>query len=254
MKQHIFLIDADNTLFPVGEQAIPKETTKCIKHAQKNGHIFTICTGRSLRDVKKIKGVKYFNYIAALTGTEIYDVKKKSIVRYSQTLNVNSVKKLVEYCEKKGFVWTYKTNKSENSVFKIKKGSIFSAKKVSYSSFETDLLNEQVTQLLINTKVNKKVVEQFPDFKFIVMPGGYTDVLKIDVSKGQAVEFFKGGFPKSKIIAIGDAENDVGMFKKADLAIAMQNATNAVKVKADKVTKSVQENGVVSAIRDVLKF
>ena len=252
MKQHIFLIDADNTLFPVGEQVIPKETQKCIKQAQKKGHIFALCTGRGLKDAQRIKGVKHFNYIAALTGTEMFDNNKKEIIQHPQPLKTQSVQRLVEQCEKKGYSWTYKTIKGENTIFKFGNKARFHAKKVTTKTYEKDLNNGKILQMLINFKVTKKTASMFPEFQFIAMPGGYADVLNKGVSKAKGVDFFKTRFPKAKIVAIGDAENDVGMFVTADISIAMGNATKSVKEKADFATKSVQENGVIYAITEIL--
>lgn len=252
MKQYVFLIDADNTLFPVGANKIPKETLNAIKSARQKGHIFVICTGRGLHDVRNIKGAKEFDYIAALTGTEIYDIKRKAIIQSPQPFNQDSVKRLVKYCADKGYGWTYKTINSENSIFKFGKEALFSAKNVSCRRFEHDLLKDEILQMLVNCKVGKKMANLFPEFRFINMPGDYADVLNKDVSKAKGVEFFRKMLPKAKIVAVGDAENDVGMFEAADISIAMGNATKSVKEKADFVTKSVQENGVIYAINDTI--
>jgi hydroxymethylpyrimidine pyrophosphatase-like HAD family hydrolase len=47
---------------------------------------------------------------------------------------------------------------------------------------------------------------------------------------------------------IGDADNDLPMFERAGLAIAMGQATDAVKSKAAFVTDSNADDGVASAI------
>ena len=49
--------------------------------------------------------------------------------------------------------------------------------------------------------------------------------------------------------AFGDSENDMPMLEAAGWGIAMENAEEAVKDKADKVTLSNNEDGIAYAIK-----
>jgi Cof subfamily protein (haloacid dehalogenase superfamily) len=53
----------------------------------------------------------------------------------------------------------------------------------------------------------------------------------------------------SQIATIGDMPNDVMMFAKSGLSIAMGNASDAVKAKANHVTASNEDDGFASAVR-----
>ena len=55
--------------------------------------------------------------------------------------------------------------------------------------------------------------------------------------------------PPSQIATIGDMPNDVMMFVKSGLSIAMGNASDAVKAKANHVTDSNEDDGFASAVR-----
>jgi Cof subfamily protein (haloacid dehalogenase superfamily) len=55
------------------------------------------------------------------------------------------------------------------------------------------------------------------------------------------------------IATIGDMQNDLAMFKKSGLSIAMGNATEDVKKQASHVTSSNEEEGFASAINFILK-
>ncbi len=56
------------------------------------------------------------------------------------------------------------------------------------------------------------------------------------------------GLQPSEIATIGDQPNDVLMFKKSGLSIAMGNASDAVKREAQEVTTSSEDEGFANAV------
>jgi hydroxymethylpyrimidine pyrophosphatase-like HAD family hydrolase len=70
-------------------------------------------------------------------------------------------------------------------------------------------------------------------------------------SKTTAIECLseKLNILKSEIIAIGDNYNDIDMIQYAALGIAMGNAPDKVKLSADDVTLTNDENGVAESIK-----
>ncbi len=65
------------------------------------------------------------------------------------------------------------------------------------------------------------------------------------------MRILKDYFHADSLIAIGDAQNDLCMFDVADVSIAMGNATEEVKQKADRITASLEENGILKAFEDL---
>ena len=55
--------------------------------------------------------------------------------------------------------------------------------------------------------------------------------------------------PAAQAMALGDADNDIGMLQAAGVGVAMGNADAAVQAEADFVTLSNEEDGVAHAIR-----
>ncbi|MFK3795893.1 HAD family hydrolase [Pseudomonas sp. NPDC088444] len=78
----------------------------------------------------------------------------------------------------------------------------------------------------------------------------YLDVTALDANKGSALATIAEalGVPLAQTAAIGDAGNDVAMFLRAGLSIAMGQAETAVKTKAHYVTGSNLEDGLATAI------
>ena len=80
----------------------------------------------------------------------------------------------------------------------------------------------------------------------------YLDVTPPDVDKGTFVEWLSRRLdvPTAAIAVLGDMENDLAMFRKAGVSIAMGNASEEVKRQATYVTKSNAQDGFAAAIEE----
>ena len=82
----------------------------------------------------------------------------------------------------------------------------------------------------------------------------YLDVTNPDANKGVVIErlsrYLK--IPMERIAVLGDQLNDVLMFKKSGLSIAMGNASDEVKRQAHFVTTSYSEEGFANAIEQYI--
>lgn len=78
----------------------------------------------------------------------------------------------------------------------------------------------------------------------------YLDVTHPDANKGHVVAVLSEvlSIPAEQIATIGDMPNDVLMFKKSGMSIAMGNAADDVKSQAHFVTTSNEEEGFANAI------
>jgi Cof subfamily protein (haloacid dehalogenase superfamily) len=83
----------------------------------------------------------------------------------------------------------------------------------------------------------------------------YLDITPPGQDKGTFVEAMAKRLDIStdSIATIGDMQNDLAMFKKSGLSIAMGNATDDVKQLASHVTSSNEEEGFAGAIEFILK-
>jgi Cof subfamily protein (haloacid dehalogenase superfamily) len=78
----------------------------------------------------------------------------------------------------------------------------------------------------------------------------YLDVTHPLANKGEVVSTLAArlNIPAENIATMGDMPNDVLMFAKSGLSIAMGNASDAVKAKASVVTSSNEEEGFAKAV------
>ena len=78
----------------------------------------------------------------------------------------------------------------------------------------------------------------------------YLDITNSDANKGAVAEYLSQtlAIPAEQIATIGDGHNDVLMFRKSGLSIAMGNAADAVKAAASVTTDSFADEGFAKAI------
>ena len=82
----------------------------------------------------------------------------------------------------------------------------------------------------------------------------YLDISSLAATKGQGVAALcdRIGTPLARTAVIGDMYNDLSMFDVAGLAIAMGNAPDAVKARAQRHTLSNAEDGFAAAVDDLV--
>lgn len=124
----------------------------------------------------------------------------------------------------------------------IRKSNIFKIVIVkSDSEFFFDACKE------INTLCKKSHCVQSEDAVFTIN--------HCDISKGEATQWLLNYLKvnKEKVLAFGDNYNDVPMFKKVGISVAMNNSVKEVKNQADYVTLSNDEDGVTWFIKKYIE-
>jgi Cof subfamily protein (haloacid dehalogenase superfamily) len=82
----------------------------------------------------------------------------------------------------------------------------------------------------------------------------YLDVTHPRANKGAVVDCLSQllGIPSQEIATIGDMPNDVPMFERSGLSIAMGNASEEVQKQADYITASYEEEGFAKAVEEFI--
>ena len=133
---------------------------------------------------------------------------------------------------------------------------------ITIQPFEQTLLNWQ-TQ---NSGPNKILIAGDPDLimdiepKLLALHAGklniyksqpaYLELMNLQASKTKAIEFLlnKYNIYREEIIAIGDNYNDKGMIEFAGMGVAMGNAPDDIKMVANYVTDTNNNDGVAKAL------
>ena len=79
----------------------------------------------------------------------------------------------------------------------------------------------------------------------------FTDITANGADKGKGIQAIARheGFDPNHTIAFGDGGNDTSMILQAGIGVALGNASDALKQQADSVTTSVDEDGILNALR-----
>lgn len=114
-------------------------------------------------------------------------------------------------------------------------------------NYDENKIEELVTALCNIYKDKLYVVRSTPHFCEIANP---------QATKGNGIRFLAKlwGIKEDEIMAAGDQDNDIEMLKAAGVRVAMGNATDNLKAVANFITKPVNEDGVVHAIKTFINL
>ena len=255
MKRYLIFIDVDDTLVQTGQFFMDQRIPELFKRIQADGHVVAIVSGRALKGILKINGIEKAKYVCGLMGRIAINTQTNQKIMDPRSMNKNEVKSFVKEVNKLGLKWTYKDDFTEKTYFTdseiIKK---YSPEVVGEKEVYKDIENSKVFQLLVDGTLPDSIVNSYKNFEFLKMPGDYYDIITKGHSKSIIVEFLKKLYPGYISVAIGDSVNDIPMFEKCEIKIAMGNAKNQLKQISTYITKNLEENGVVYAIENILKI
>ncbi len=261
-------IDLDGTLLDSSKE-ISSRNKKAIASAIEKGVQIVICSGRVYSGARLYaKQVGSKDPIIACNGAIITENVDGRVI-YSNYLHTEDCMKINEifhkndlyfhvyagdtmYTEKLGFTSLkyFEKNKSlpkEDRVdIEIVEDMGVKLKSISGKVLKFVAVSDNKEQL----KKARYEIEQLPNVD--VMSSNYDnfEVLQKGVNKGAALkkvsEYLK--VLPSEMIAIGDNENDISMFKYAGLSVAMENGEDFAKDAAQYVTAANNDDGVAKAI------
>jgi Cof subfamily protein (haloacid dehalogenase superfamily) len=116
------------------------------------------------------------------------------------------------------------------------------------NTFSVNFLDSAAQQRAFPELINRH------DVSVTVSEGRSIEFMPLGTNKGAAIQFLanKLGIDMKNVMAIGDNLNDIEMISNAGYGVAMDNALDSVKEKADWVTASADEDGVALAIERIL--
>ena len=272
MKKYVF-VDIDGTLTN-SKRKVSKANIKAINDIeQKKEFEIVFCSGRNNDYLVELsKKCNTSNYIISSNGSMVYNQKTKKVT-HKDKIPFKILNKIYEYCKEHRVAISFNTEKCRycndflNYDINYKKKdtkrirSINDMKTKNITQFVMGSYNyEQMLEVkkFLNTIQNLEIVNISTTMKLkqINSPDGFFyDVVIRGVNKGTGISNF---IKKKKIdikncIAIGDHINDIDMFKAVGYKIAMGNACDELKEKADFITKTNDEDGVKYALEHLEK-
>lgn len=242
MRKIIFS-DIDGTLY--GKNGISRRVIDAIQAARAQGHLFFVCTGRSRGFVQReLKEAPFVDGFVMACGMHC-EMGERTL--YRQRIPVDVLEQVAKYfCDQKrechfdGEDYMIGLH-SEREIFK---------KFEHFDDVCAELRVEPVSKITIPGPLLPGDREFLEKWFTVYDMHGWLDVVPTGVSKatGMAHVLEALGIPRENSIGVGDGSNDLPMIEFAGLGVAMGNAPEDVKLRADAVTESCANDGVAVMI------
>jgi len=260
----LIAIDMDGTLLKE-DKTITTKTKEALKAASNEGVKIVLTTGRPIQGIKnylnELQLTGEDDYVIGLNGALICNCSDYSIISSNETLKgkdlkyiYNKVKELKTYF--------HAFTKNEDLVNIESKFSEDEEKRINLKVRKVDFLTEikdddEILKAVLEEEkdILDKVTSQIPkelfeEYSVIRSVDFMIEFMKKGCNKATGIEKLAKhlGISKEEIIAIGDASNDKEMIEYAGLGVAMGNAEDEIKMLANFITKSNEEDGVAYVI------
>lgn len=262
MEYKLIAIDMDGTLLNSNNK-VSLRTKKTIELAKEKGVHVVLSTGRILRSALYFaEELQLNNPIIACNGAIILDEKRNVI--YNRPIRLDAARKVMEIGKKYSVYYHFYNEESLFSRQYIKEiVDYYSTRiqKINVEVFEDDYerilsKNPNIFKFLFIDNDNEKLIrlrEDFNSVEGISISKSWEnnlEVMDLKASKGIGLKILCNelNIDQSQVIAIGDSENDLSMLQVAGLSVAMGNGDENVKLVADYVTDTCDNDGVAKAI------
>lgn len=257
-KKYIF-VDIDGTILDHSYGDIRPKTKQALKILNDLGHDIYLCTGRNLPTSLFDLGFKPKAYVLS-SGALVCDEKN---VYYENPFPESLIDSMIELGKKCNIDVNLETkiyNYACQWVLDLVEKHFDSLTKKYWIPFEN--YNQETVYKVMIKGHNKEGYDRFVnEFKNLLSFNNtfgidfYDEVQLNENSKGHAIKMLaKQGLIKIKdTIVVGDSLNDLSMFEIGAFSIAMGNAVNQLKQKADFITDDIDKEGFYNAF-DKLKM
>ncbi len=273
MNYKLFVADMDGTLLN-DDKKLSDKNIKTIKKLQDFGIKFALATGRHDSMIKSyLKHLDLHVPVISCNGAIVREPFSDQIF-LSEALPEAQCLEVIDICKERNADFHIY---GHDSIF----GEKLNQKMLYYHNLNKTLPPEEQTKLVKIPDCKDAVLnDSEPLYKFLIISDrnndlldimddvgkieGLTvcqsmprlcDVMKEGVSKAYALQKLSEnlGIMRKEIVAIGDQLNDIDLIEYAGLGIAVANAEDALKEKADIVTNSTNnEDAVSEAIENYL--
>ncbi len=246
--------DIDQTLYSHQSNRIPLSAINAVKDLQKKGIMFFLCSGRNAYLIRK-SGVCDFvkpDGIVTMNGAQAI-IKNESI--YLHPIPSDVVDALIKFAKRLRFGLTLIEEK-EGHINMIdervisaheKYGTRFPQPRTFKEHYDRVIYQaiaycDDFDESLFLPHLRDCKTARWDEYAVYIMPKD------CDKSKGAEAVMKHFGLSMNDTLCIGDDYNDIEMIENAGIGIAMGNASDDVKAKADYVTSSVDEDGFAKAM------
>ena len=265
----LIALDLGGTLLN-DEKELTEENRKALAECMERGINIVPTTGRTLEGIPaEIKNIPWIRYAITVNGGRIMD-KDQNITIDSRLLTREQALQVIDIAEEYPVMYDAYVNGrgvSESRFldhleeYGISGAGLKSIRAVrdAYPNIRDHIetCGEMVEKLNIffkDVSCREEIRRRIEDLGFTIVSSSVYNNLEINAkgaTKGEAILRLADylGIPKEETMAFGDGENDFTMIDTVELGVAMGNAADFLKERADYITLSNNESGVAYAIR-----
>lgn len=244
MKYKVIIFDLDGTAIPNKPNGMPSD--RLIKAIESAPDSLLLCaaTGRPITNAKPILDtLKLTNPCVISAGTQIADPKTGEIL-WEATINESDVEKIIEICKPYHYELLIRNElmgEGSSAAEKVIDGHVNVMYLMGCGEADSQIILEQLNQIPDITAAG--VISWTHE-------GVDIHITHREATKEHAIEELLKmlNVSKEESIGVGDANNDIHLFKAVGHKVAMGNATDLLKSQADEVCESVDEDGLAKLI------
>ena len=255
-QKYALFFDIDGTLVSFKTHEIPASTIFALTQAKANGSRVYIATGRPPVILTNLGAIEHLIDGYITTNGALCYVGDQLVC--CQPIPMQDVMTCVNDAQEKGYSLIVVGRKDvavldpKSDVDRIFR-QMLAVKNLDKASPLDEVLQQDILQLtpFFPAYYEPQLLARMPQCVSGRWHPEFTDITANGADKGKGIQAIASheGFDPSRTIAFGDGGNDTPMILQAGIGVAMGNAIDALKQQADYITTSVDEDGILNALR-----
>ncbi len=253
MIKAVFL-DIDGTLVSFKTHKLPESTIWALDRLREKGIKVFIASGRQLQSINNVGTQKFDGYVTLNGG---YCLSGTGDLVYKHRIPAEDIDALIRYqeqmepfpcalVEEDGLYLNYK-DESVDEVFRLLDFPCPPIRPLQGNG------GKEVFQLIafFTSGQEERIMSVLPHCEATRWNPLFADVIPSGSSKAVGIDKMIAyyGILLNETMAFGDGGNDISMLRHTGIGVAMGNADEEVKKAADYVTTSVDDDGILNALK-----
>ena len=254
--RYALFFDIDGTLVSFLTHEIPPSTILALTQAKANGHRVYIATGRPPVIITNLGAIEHLidgfvttNGALCFVGDEVISclpIPRQDVLACVEDAQEKQYSLIVVG---KRDVAVLDPTGDVDRIFR----QMLAVKNLDKAVPLEDVLRQDILQLtpFVDADYEPELMARMPQCISGRWHPEFTDITANGADKGKGILTIarREGLDPRQTIAFGDGGNDTSMILQAGIGIAMGNAIDALKEQADYVTTTVDDNGILNALR-----